>query len=80
MLSSAPLQGSSSTQQQPGPPPSEEELPIWVRREKERELQASGKAELPWPLYLVFSVLVAIASVSSTAACHSDMGLACLGS
>lgn len=57
--------GSSSTQQQPGPPPSEEELPIWVRREKERELQASGKAELPWPLYLVFSVLVAIASVGS---------------
>lgn len=60
-------QGSSSstTQQQPGPPPSEEELPIWVRREKERELQAGGKAELPWPLYLVASVLVAIASVSS---------------
>lgn len=39
---------------------------MWVRREKEREMQAaSGKKELPWPLYLVFSVLVAIASVSS---------------
>jgi hypothetical protein len=59
------VQGSSSTsQQQPGPPPSEEELPAWVRREKERELQAAGKADLPWPLYLVFSVLVSIASVS----------------
>lgn len=61
------LQGSSTTQQQqqqPGPPPSEEDLPVWVRREKERELQAAGKGELPWPLYLVASVLVAIASVS----------------
>lgn len=37
---------------------------MWVRREKERELQAAGKGELPWPLYLVASVLVAIASVS----------------
>jgi hypothetical protein len=36
-----------------------------VRREKERELQAAGKADLPWPLYLVFSVLVSIASVGS---------------
>lgn len=53
----------STSQQQPGPPPSNEDLPIWVRREKERELQA-GKAEVPWPLYLVGSVLVAIASVS----------------
>lgn len=41
-------------------------MPIWVRREKERELQAAGKAELPWPLYLVGSVLVAIASVSGS--------------
>lgn len=34
-----------------------------MRREKERELQAAGKQDLPWPLYLVLSVLVAIASV-----------------
>lgn len=40
---------------------------MWVRREKERELQAAGKADLPWPLYLVFSVLVSIASVSASA-------------
>lgn len=43
-----------------------EDLPPWVRREKERELAAaSGKKGLPWPLYLVFSCLVAIASVGS---------------
>lgn len=36
---------------------------MWVRREKERELQAAGKKGLPWPLYLVMSALVAIASV-----------------
>jgi hypothetical protein len=62
------LQGNSSTtqqqQQQPGAPPSEEDLPVWVRREKEREMQAAGKGEVPWPLYLVASVLVAIAAVS----------------
>lgn len=38
---------------------------MWVRREKERELQAAGKGEVPWPLYLVASVLVAIAAVGS---------------
>eukprot|EP00775_Hariotina_reticulata_P002729 gene2729-3026_t len=53
----------SSQQQQPMQPP--EELPIWVRREKEREMQASAKKELPWPLYLLFSVLVSIAAVGS---------------
>ncbi|GBF88348.1 hypothetical protein Rsub_01060 [Raphidocelis subcapitata] len=42
-----------------------EDLPPWVRREKERELAAAGKKGLPWPLYLVFSCLVAIASVGS---------------
>jgi hypothetical protein len=57
------FQGSSTTQQQQQPGPPEDE-PVWVRREKERELQAAGKGELPWPLYLVASVLVAIASVS----------------
>lgn len=49
---------------------------MWVRREKERELQAAGKGELPWPLYLVASVLVAIASVSVCAAV--DRVLLCL--
>jgi hypothetical protein len=47
-------------QQQPG-----EELPIWVQREKMRELEAQAKPDLPWPLYLLLSSFVAIASVSS---------------
>lgn len=43
---------------------------MWVRREKERELQAAGKADLPWPLYLVFSVLVSIAAVRVCCCCR----------
>lgn len=43
----------------------EEELPPWVRREKERELQANAPRSLPWPLYLVGSILVTIAAVGS---------------
>lgn len=49
-------------EQQQQPP---EELPIWVQREKMRELEAQAKPDLPWPLYLLLSVLVAIAAVSS---------------
>ncbi len=42
-----------------------EDLPPWVRRENERKMQAElGKKDLPWPLYLLFSTLVAIATVS----------------
>lgn len=48
-------------QQQQAP----EELPIWVQREKMRELEAQAKPDLPWPLYLLFSTFVAIASVGS---------------
>ncbi|WIA28192.1 hypothetical protein OEZ86_010755 [Tetradesmus obliquus] len=48
-------------QQQPGG----EELPIWVQREKMRELNAQAKPDLPWPLYLLLSSFVAIASVGS---------------
>lgn len=48
-------------QQQPGG----EELPIWVQREKMRELNAQAKPDLPWPLYLLLSSFVAIASVSN---------------
>jgi hypothetical protein len=39
-----------------------------VRREKERELAEAGSKDLPWPLYLVLSCLVAIASVGSRGA------------
>ena len=36
-----------------------------MRRENERKLQAQlGKKDVPWPLYLLLSTLVAIASVS----------------
>jgi hypothetical protein len=54
-----------------------EDLPIWVRREKERELQATAKQDLPWPLYLLFSVMVSIASVRSE--CHSPVRTIPLG-
>lgn len=51
----------AAPQQQPA-----EELPPWVRAERERELAAAaGKKDLPWPLYLVLSVLVSIAAVGS---------------
>lgn len=44
----------------------QDDLPIWVRRERERELKAkSGKFELPWPLYLLLSGIIAIAAVGS---------------
>lgn len=60
-----PLAPCPSTQNNSNAPPAED-LPPWVRKEKERELAAaSGKKDLPWPLYLVFSCLVAIAAVGS---------------
>lgn len=51
-----------------GQKPAAEPLPPWVRAEREREAAAAaaaGKKELPWPLYLVFSFLVATAAVGS---------------
>lgn len=36
-----------------------------MRRERERELQASAPKGLPWPLLLLFSSFVAMASVGS---------------
>lgn len=55
-----------TSQQQQQPQQAAEDLPPWVRRERERELAAAaGKKGLPWPLYLVFSCLVAIAAVGS---------------
>lgn len=55
----APKPATEQQAQQPA-----EDLPPWVRREKEREL-AAGKSTVPWPLYLVASCLVAIAAVGS---------------
>jgi hypothetical protein len=51
---------------------------VWVRREKEREMQAaSGKKELPWPLYLVCSALVAIAAVRALRGADARFEVAC---
>ncbi len=38
--------------------------PIWIRRERERELQAKEGKDLPFGVYLLFSAMVAIAAVS----------------
>lgn len=40
-----------------------EEEPIWIRRERERELQAKEGKDLPFGVYLLFSAFVAIAAV-----------------
>jgi hypothetical protein len=45
------------------PPPATDEEPPWVRRERERELQAGQPQDLPFGLYLLASVIVAIAAV-----------------
>ncbi|KAK9819746.1 hypothetical protein WJX72_001856 [[Myrmecia] bisecta] len=43
----------------------QEEEPVWVRRERERELRAQGGVELPFGVYLLASAIVAIAAVGS---------------
>lgn len=43
----------------------DEDLPPWVRRERERELQKDMPSAGPWPLYLLLSLFTAIASVGS---------------
>lgn len=43
----------------------EEDEPIWVRREKERELQKKEGKDLPFAVYLLSSAIVAIAAVGS---------------
>jgi hypothetical protein len=43
----------------------DEDLPPWVRREREKKLAAQQpQGGLPWPLLLILSLFVAIASVS----------------
>lgn len=53
----------TSGQKQPDQAP----LPPWVRAERERDAAAASGSDksLPWPLYLVFSFLVATAAVGS---------------
>ncbi|GFR47882.1 hypothetical protein Agub_g9692, partial [Astrephomene gubernaculifera] len=61
-----PLRAQPEQQPPPKPVAADEELPPWVRREKERELQSKlGPTGLPWPLYLLFSIFTAIAAVGS---------------
>lgn len=45
------------------PPPAVEDEPPWVRRERERESQAGAPQDLPFGVYLLLSVIVAIAAV-----------------
>jgi hypothetical protein len=54
------LQASSSNTTQ-----QKEEEPIWVRRERERELQKQQGSDLPFGVYLLASAIVAIAAVGS---------------
>jgi len=42
-----------------------EELPPWIRSERERKLQSEEGSDLPFPVYLIGSALVAIAAVGS---------------
>eukprot|EP00803_Ostreobium_quekettii_P006862 evm.model.scf_45.5 EVM.evm.TU.scf_45.5 scf_45:97515-98967(-) len=43
----------------------EEEVPIWVKRERIRKMEAEqGMMEFPWPIYLSVSILMSIAVVS----------------
>ena len=43
--------------------PALDDEPPWVRRERERELQAGAPQDLPFGVYLLMSVIVAIAAV-----------------
>lgn len=44
----------------------QDDEPVWVRRERERELMAKeGSKDLPFGVYLLFSAIVAIAAIGS---------------
>ena len=47
----------------------EESLPPWIRNERERKLQAEEGSDLPFPVYLIGSALVAIAAVCCLTLC-----------
>ena len=54
------------------PQTKEEELPPWIRSERERKMQTEEGSDLPFPVYLIGSALVTIAAVrllSAAAAC-----------
>lgn len=67
----SPFTSQQDQQQQPSassstpPPPTTEEEPIWVRREREREIVAKEGKDLPFGLYLLLSSFVAIAAIGS---------------
>jgi hypothetical protein len=68
----SPSTSQQDQQQQPSassstPPPTTttEEEPIWVRREREREIIAKEGKDLPFGLYLLLSSFVAIAAIGS---------------
>ena len=42
----------------------EDEVPVWARREAERERQKQDGSDLPFGVYLLASAIVAIAAVS----------------
>ena len=46
----------------------DEELPPWIRSERERKMQTEEGSDLPFPVYLIGSALVAIAAVSLSVA------------
>jgi hypothetical protein len=47
-------------------PEVEDDVPVWVRRERERELMAKeGPGDLPFGVYLLGSAIVAIAAIGS---------------
>ena len=61
----------------------EEELPPWITSERERKMQSEEGSDLPFPVYLIGSALVAIAAVRPiaphTCAVLSSTGIvACL--
>jgi len=60
------LAASGGPSKEPAPPTdngADEEEPVWIRRERER---ANTPAEIPFGLYLLFSVIICIAAVGST--------------
>lgn len=68
----APLRNPVKTQVDKGPQSTNEtkasatnDEPVWVRRERERELARTTKKDLPWGLYLLGSIIIAIAAVGS---------------
>ena len=52
-------------------------MPSWIRAERERKLQAEEGSDLPFPVYLIGSALVAIAAVRGSPSMTQYEGSAC---